>query len=248
MAFTKEQARKIVGAPKLKPKAKPAKAKAKKVQTKKSSEDTEVDFPLRLDVVESSLSSIRSFENLTVAELKVAARKANVDLKGITRKSDIIKVLTGFAGQSKKSAKAKAKAKASRLTLSGSVQTSDVEDETTEASNAIADKLVNLGLMEPHFRERASFIFGCPITQKNFKKASQALELLQINWEYLLQNPRGFFTDSQLVFGFKEGSGQLIMTLEMQPLEAYQNITKKQLFDLAKYLDKQGFELYGVAG
>lgn len=238
MAFTKEQARKIVGAPKLKPKAKPAKAKAKKVQTKKSSEETEVDFPLRLDVV----------ENLTVAELKVAARKANVDLKGITRKSDIIKVLTGETGQSKKSVKAKAKAKASRLTLSGSVQTSDVEDETTEASNAIADKLVNLGLMEPHFRERASFIFGCPITQKNFKKASKALELLQINWEYLLQNPRGFFTDSQLVFGFKEGSGQLIMTLEMQPLEAYQNITKKQLFDLAKYLDKQGFELYGVAG
>lgn len=197
MAFTKEQARKIVGAPKLKPKAKPAKAKAKKVQTKKSSEETEVDFPLRLDVV----------ENLTVAELKVAARKANVDLKGITRKSDIIKVLTGETGQSKKSVKAKAKAKASRLTLSGSVQTSDVEDETTEASNAIADKLVNLGLMEPHFRERASFIFGCPITQKNFKKASKALELLQINWEYLLQNPRGFLPILNLFLGSKKGRG-----------------------------------------
>lgn len=91
MAFTREEVRKIVGVPK----AKPAKAKAKKVQTKKSSEETEVDFPLRLDVVESSLSSIRSFENLTVAELKVAARKAKVDLKGITRKSDIIKALTG---------------------------------------------------------------------------------------------------------------------------------------------------------
>jgi hypothetical protein len=234
MVFTREEVRKIVGAPGPKPKAKPAKAKAKKVQPKKSSEDTEVDFPLRLDAI----------QNLTVAELKVAARKAKVDLKGITRKSDIIKALTGGASGT-------GKAKTSgRTTLSGSVQNSDVEDETTEASNAIADKLVDLGLTGPHFRERASFIFGCTLTRKNFQKASKALELLQINWEYLLTNSGDIFSSSQpqLVFGFKEETEQLVMTLEMLPLEAYQNISKKQLFDLAKYLDKQGFKLYGVAG
>lgn len=239
MAFTREEVRKIVGAPGPKPKAKPAKAKAKKVQPKKSSEDTEVDFPLRLDAI----------QNLTVAELKVAARKAKVDLKGITRKSDIIKALTGGASGTGKAKKVKAKT-SGRTTLSGSVQNSDVEDETTEASNAIADKLVDLGLMEPHFRERASFIFGCTLTRKNFQKASKALELLQINWEYLLTNSGDIFSSSQpqLVFGFKEETEQLVMTLEMLPLEAYQNISKKQLFDLAKYLDKQGFKLYGVAG
>lgn len=116
-------------------------------------------------------------------------------------------------------------------------------------ANFIADELVRRGLMKPHHRERASFIFGCCFdTIADLERASEVLEPF-LGWEDIDSQRDDFVIAPQLVAGINPKSGRLTVSLELiHGEEISREISMENLFTMAQNLTHLGFQLYGVSG
>lgn len=128
-------------------------------------------------------------------------------------------------------------------------------NDTTPESRTIVARLIQEGLMNPHYQVRASFIFGCSLdTFEDFLTLSDILDTISPDWRGL-KTKYEYFDECrpQLIFGFRDQDGVLVATLEIikycgEPEVSERIISEDELFDLARDLKERGYLLYGAQG
>lgn len=133
------------------------------------------------------------------------------------------------------------------------LETRQPGENTTPESRAIVAGLIQEGLMEPHYQDRASFIFGCSLdTFEDFVNLSDILDTISPSWRGL-ETKAEYFDEClpQLICGFRESDGILVATLEIikdcqLPEVSERIISEEVLFDLARDLKGRGYRLYGA--